>query len=93
MTTPISAAVGSGGAAVAPAVQVQPKAAAPAAATAAEDTVKISAAAQEVQQPMSVRVRLLRVQGMAIAQIATELAISPSAVQSYLGKPAQAARK
>jgi len=71
---------------------VQPKAAAASPANAGEDTVKISAAAQEVPQPMSVQVRALHNQGQSIPQIATKLAISPSSVQSYLGTLAATAK-
>jgi DNA-binding NarL/FixJ family response regulator len=93
MTTAIVGTAASGGAAAAAAVQVQPKTAAPAAttATAAEDRVTISATAQEVQQPTAVQVRLLRNEGQSVPQIATQLKLTASAVQSYLG--AQAAAK
>jgi DNA-binding NarL/FixJ family response regulator len=83
------AITGPGGAATAPALQAQPAtAAAPASVAAAEDKVTISAAAQEVPQPMSVQVLALHNQGQSVPQIATQLAISASAVQSYLGTPA-----
>ena len=62
-------------------------------AAAEEDTVKISAAAQEVKQPSGTEVRLLHAQGESVAQIATKLAITPHAVQSYLGAPAQTPSK
>jgi DNA-binding NarL/FixJ family response regulator len=89
MTIAISGPAGSGGTAAAPAVQVQPTAAAAASsAAAAEDKVTISAAAQEIPQPMSVQVLALHNEGQSVPQIATQLAISPSAVQSYLGTPA-----
>jgi len=69
----------------------------PAAATkrvaAEEDTVKISATSEEVQQPTSAQVRLLHAEGQSIPQIAQKLAISPRAVQSYLGTPAQTPTK
>ncbi|MGA7852217.1 MAG: hypothetical protein WCA15_02755 [Candidatus Acidiferrales bacterium] len=86
-----SGASGAAAAAVAPANVPTPAAAKPAAAQ--EDTVKISATAQEVQQPTSVRVRLLHAQGQSVPQIATKLAISPGAVQSYLGTPARTPTK
>ncbi|MGC2733412.1 MAG: hypothetical protein WA212_05900 [Candidatus Acidiferrales bacterium] len=93
MVTSVSGS-GASGAAAAAAVE-QASAPAPAAKSAAtqEDTVNISATAQQVQQPTSVRVRLLHAQGQSIPQIATKLAISPSAVQSYLGTPAQSSSK
>ena len=73
-----------GGAAPVAAVQVQPKAAAQAPPTraAAEDSVTISATAQEVQQPTAVQVQLLRNEGQSVQQIATQLAISTNPVQS-----------
>src|SRR5277367_5823031 len=98
MTTAIVGTAASGGAAVAAAaaVQVQAKgaAAAPAATstTAAEDSVTISATAQEVQQPTAVQVRLLRNEGQSVPQIAKQLEITQGAVQSYLGKPAAASK-
>jgi|HubBroStandDraft_1064217.scaffolds.fasta_scaffold24635_4 DNA-directed RNA polymerase specialized sigma24 family protein len=93
MTTAIVGTAASGGAAAAMA-PVQPKAAAPAAttATAAEDSVTISATAQEVQQPTAAQVRLLRHEAQSVPQIATQLNITASAVQSYLGAPAPAAK-
>jgi DNA-binding NarL/FixJ family response regulator len=93
MTTAIVGTAASGGAAAAAAaMQVQPKAAAPAAttATAAEDSVTISATAQEVQQSTAVQVRLLRNEGQSVPQIATQLKLTASAVQSYLGAQAGA---
>lgn len=90
MVTSVSSS-GAAAAAVEQASVSAPAAAKPAAAQ--EDTVNISATAQEVQQPTSVRVRLLHAQGQSIPQIATKLAISPSAVQSYLGTPAQTSSK
>jgi hypothetical protein len=55
MTIAKSGPVGVGATAAAPAVeQVQPKAATPAPSAATEDNVMISAAAQEVPQPMSI---------------------------------------
>ena len=72
---------------------MQPKAAAAAPAGAGEDTVKISAAAQEVPQPMSVQGRALHNQGKSVPQIASKLSISPTSVQSYLGTPATTAKK
>jgi len=88
MTIAMSGPAGAGGTAAAPGVeQVQPKAAAPAPPAATEDKVMISAAAQEIPQPMSMQVRSLHNQGQSIPQIATKLAISPSVVQSYLGIP------
>lgn len=97
MTIAISGPAGASATAAAPAVdQAQPKAAAPAPSTASaaatEDNVTISAAAQEIPQPMSIQVRSLHNQGQSIPQIATKLAISPSAVQSYLGTPAVASK-
>jgi len=91
MNIAISGPVGSGAAAAAPAFQAPPPAAAPAV-SAAEDKVTISAAAQEVPQPISVQVLALHNQGQSVPQIATQLAISPSAVQSYLGTPPAAAK-
>jgi DNA-binding NarL/FixJ family response regulator len=94
MTVAISGPAGAGGTAAAPAVLAQSAAAAAppstASAAAAEDKVTISAAAQEMPQPMSVQVLALHNQGQSVPQIATQLAISPSAVQSYLGTPAAA---
>jgi len=93
MTTAIVGTEASGGAAAA-AVQAQAKAAISAGttATAAEDSVTISATAQEVQQPPAVQVRLLRNVGLSVPQIATQLKLSASAVQSYLGAPAPTAK-
>lgn len=91
----VTSVAGSGAAGAAAAVQ-QASVAAPAAAkpaAAQEDTVNISATAEEVQQPTSVRVRLLHAEGQSIPQIASTLAISPGAVQSYLGTPAQTSSK
>jgi DNA-binding NarL/FixJ family response regulator len=88
MTTAIVGAEASGGAAIAAAaVQAQAKAAISTGTTpaAVEDTVKISADAQEVQQATAVQVRLLRNEGQSVPQIATQLKIAASAVQSYLG--------
>jgi len=93
MSIAISGVAAAGAAVAAPAVEAQPKAAAAAPANAGEDTVKISAAAQEVPQPMSVQVRALHNQGKSIPQIASKLAISPSSVESYLGTPAATAKK
>jgi hypothetical protein len=92
MTTAIVATAESGGAAAF--AQVQPKAAAPAAitATAAEGRGTISATAQEAQQPIAVQARLLRNEGPSVPQIATQLKITASAVQSYLGAPAPATK-
>jgi hypothetical protein len=75
MTTAIVGTEASGGAAAA-AVQAQAKAAmstisAATTPAAAEDTVKISAEAQEVQQATAVQVRLLRNEGQSVPQIAT----------------------
>jgi DNA-directed RNA polymerase specialized sigma24 family protein len=97
MTIAISGTAGSGAAeaapaVAAPAVAAQPNAGAAPAANAGEDAVKISAAAQEVPQPMSVQVRALHNQGQSVAQIASKLAISASSVQSYLGTPPAAAK-
>ena len=97
MSTTIVGTAAFGGAAVAAAaVQAQPKAAAQAQAqatgTSAEDSVTISATAQEVQQPTAVQVQLLRNEGQSVQQIATQLAISTNAVQSYLGNPAAPAK-
>jgi len=83
MTIAISGPAGTGGAAAAPTVQAQP---------AAEDKATISAAAQEAPQLMSAQVLTLHNQGQSVPQIATQLAISPSAVQSYLGTPAGGAQ-
>jgi DNA-binding NarL/FixJ family response regulator len=90
MVTSVSASGAASGAAVAVEQSSVPAAAAAKPAAAQEDTVKISATAEEVQQPTSVQVRLLHAEGHSIPQIATKLAISPGAVQSYLGTPAQA---
>jgi len=93
MTTAIVGTEAPGGAATAAAVaQAQPKAEAPAATTAtpAEGSVTISAMAQEVQQPTAVQVRVLRNEGQSVPQIATDLKITASAVQSYLGAQAGA---
>ncbi|MGC2269682.1 MAG: hypothetical protein WA608_23050 [Candidatus Acidiferrales bacterium] len=90
MVTSVSGSGASGGAA-AQASAPAPVAAKPAAAE--EDTVKISAAAQEVKQPTAAQVRLLHAQGESVSQIATKVAITPHAVQSYLGTPAQAPSK
>jgi hypothetical protein len=95
MNTAIIGTNASGGAAgAAAAVQAQAKATASAAATktAAEDSVTISATAQEVQLPTAVRVQLLRNEGQSVQQIATQLAISTNAMQSYLGNPAAPAK-
>jgi DNA-directed RNA polymerase specialized sigma24 family protein len=99
MTTAIVGTAGSAGAAAAAAVaHVQPKAATPAAAattspaTAAEDSVTISATAQEVRQPTAAQVRLLRNEGQSVPQIATKLKISASEVQNYLGTAAAATK-
>jgi DNA-binding NarL/FixJ family response regulator len=85
--------VSGSGASVAAAVAVEqasvPIATAANPATAQEDTVDISATSEEVQQPTSVQVRLLHAEGQSIPQIATKLAISQGAVQSYLETPAQ----
>jgi hypothetical protein len=83
MTIAIVGTAALGGAAAAPVALARPKAAATTA-TAAEDTVKISAEAQEVQQATAVQVRLLRNEGQFVPQIATQLKLSASAVQSYL---------
>jgi hypothetical protein len=83
MTTAIRGTAASGGAAAAAALaQPLPKAAPPAATTttAAEDSVTISATAQEVQQPAAVQVRLLRSQGQSVPQIAKQLKLTASAV-------------
>jgi DNA-binding NarL/FixJ family response regulator len=93
MTIAISGPAGAGVTAATPALQAQPTAAAPPAPTAAaEDKVPISAAAQEIPQPISVQVLALHNQGQSVPQIATQLAISPSAVQSYLGTPLPTAK-
>jgi DNA-binding NarL/FixJ family response regulator len=99
MTTAIVGATGFSGAAAAAAVaQVQPKAATPAAAAttssaaAAEDSVTISATAQEVHQPTAAQVRLLRNEGKSVPQIATQLKISAREVQNYLGTAAAATK-
>jgi DNA-binding NarL/FixJ family response regulator len=93
MVTSVSGSGASGAAAVAVEQASVPVAAAAKPAAAQEDTVRISATAQEVQQPTSVRVRLLHAEGQSIPQIAQKLAISPRAVQSYLGTPAQTPAK
>ncbi len=94
MTTAITGAgAAGGGAAAVTAVQTQVKAAAPAPPKTADDSVTISAAARELPQPVSVQVRSLHNQGRSVAQIATTLKLSPSAVQSYLGTPAAAAKR
>jgi DNA-binding NarL/FixJ family response regulator len=75
---------------------VQSRAAAPAAtkpASSGEEAVKISATAQEVQQPTPAQVRWLPAQGQSVPQIASKLQITPQAVQNYLGTPAQAPGK
>ena len=92
MTTGIVGTAASGAAAAA--VQAQAKTAAPATTTttAAEDSVTISAAAQELQQPTAVQVRLLRNKGPSVPQIAKQLEITQGAVQSYLGTPAAASK-
>ena len=74
--------------AAAAAMQAQAKAAILAGTTpvAVEDTVKISAGAQEVQQVTAVR--LLRNKGQSVPQIATHLKLAANAVQSYLGAQA-----
>jgi DNA-directed RNA polymerase specialized sigma24 family protein len=89
MVTSVSGSGGSGAGAVAVEQASVPAAAAAKPAAAQEDTVKISATFEEVQQPTSAQVRLLHAEGQSIPQIATKLAISPGAVQSYLGTPAQ----
>ena len=82
MVTSVSGSGASGGAAAVPQANVPaPVVAKPAAGE--EDTVKISAAAQEVKQPTAAQVRLLHAQGESVSQIATKLAITPHAVQSY----------
>jgi DNA-binding NarL/FixJ family response regulator len=88
---PSVSSTGTSGGAAAVAASVPAPAAKPAAAE--EDTVKISAAAQEVKQPTAAQVRLLHAQGESIPQIARKLAITPHAVQSYLGTPAQTGSK
>ncbi|MGC2002946.1 MAG: hypothetical protein WA658_24035 [Candidatus Acidiferrales bacterium] len=81
MVTSVSGSGASGGAAaVAQASAPAPVAAKP-------------AAAQEVKQPTAAQVRLLHAQGESVSQIATKVAITPHAVQSYLGTPAQAPSK
>ena len=55
---------------------------------AVEDTVKISAGAQEVQQATAVKVRLLRNEGQSVPQIATHLKLAANAVQSCAGAQA-----
>jgi DNA-directed RNA polymerase specialized sigma24 family protein len=74
------------------AVQAPAKPAAATATTAAEDSVTISATAQEVQQPTAVQVRLLRNEGQSVPEIARQLEITQGAVQSYLGAPAAASK-
>lgn len=90
MTIAIVGPAGAGATAVAPALQ--PPAPSTTAAATAEDKVTLSAAAQEVPQPMSMQVLALHNQGQSVAQIATQLAISPSSVQSYLGTPPPTAK-
>jgi hypothetical protein len=89
MTTAIVGTDASGGLpAAAAAMQAQAKAAILAGTTpvAVEDTVKISAGAQEVQQATAVR--LLRNEVQSVPQIATHLKLAANAVQSYLGAQA-----
>ena len=93
MVSSVSAGGASGIAAAVPVAQSSPAALASTArkpAASGEDTVKISATAQEVQQPTSAQVRLLHAEGQSVPQIASKLQITPQAVQSYLGTPAQA---
>jgi hypothetical protein len=90
MTSAIVGTAASGGAAVAAATAVQAQAKPAATTTSAEDSVTISATAQEVQQPTAVRVRLLRNEGQSGQQIASKLQITKGAVLSYSGKPASA---
>jgi hypothetical protein len=90
MTTASVGTAASGGAAVAAATALQAQAKPAATTTSAEDSVAISATAQEVQQPTAVQVRLLRNEGQSVQQIATKLQTTQGAVQSYLGKPASA---
>lgn len=88
MVTSVSSSATSGGAAAEAAAQTNnpaPATAKPAAAE--EDTVKISAAAQQIKQPTAAQVRLLHAQGESVSQIATKLGMTPHAVQSYLGTP------
>jgi hypothetical protein len=91
MTIAIS---GAGGSAAAAAIQAQATAAAPppstTSAAAAQDKVTISAATQEAQQLTAVQVRLLRNEGQSVPQLATQMKITASAVQSYLGAQATA---
>jgi DNA-binding NarL/FixJ family response regulator len=93
MVTSVSGSGASSAAAVAVAQSSVPAPAATRPAAAEEDTVKISATSEEVQQPTSAQVRLLHAEGQSIPQIAQKLAISPRAVQSYLGTPAQTPTK
>lgn len=94
MVTPVSASGTSGGADAGATAQSSSAAVVAAKPSAPqEDTVKISATAQEVQQPTAAQVRLLHAEGQSVPQIATKLAITPHAVQSYLGTPAQASSK
>jgi DNA-binding NarL/FixJ family response regulator len=90
MTIAISGPAGAGGTAAVPALQ--PPAPSTAAAATAEDKITLSVAAQEVPQPMSVQVLALHNQGQSVSQIATQLAISASSVQSYLGTPPPTAK-
>ena len=71
MTIAIVGPAGAGATAVAPALQ--PPAPSTTAAATAEDKVTLSAAAQEVPQPMSMQVLALHNQGQSVAQIATQL--------------------
>jgi DNA-binding NarL/FixJ family response regulator len=89
MTIAIS---GAGGTAAAAAIQAHAAAPPPSttSATAAEDKVTISAAAQETPHPTSLQVLALHNEGQSVPQIATQLAIRPTAVQSYLGAQAAA---
>ena len=91
MNIAITGPVGSGAAAAAPAFQAPPPAAAPAV-SAAEDKVTISAAAQEVPQPISVQVLALHNQGQSVPQIATQLAIKSERGAKLFGTPPAAAK-
>ncbi len=91
MNTAIVGTAASGGAAVAAAAVAQAQArAAPPATTSAEDSVTISATAQQVEQPTAVQARALRNERQSVPHIAKQLRIDANAVQSHLGAPATA---
>ena len=93
MLNSVSASGASSGAATVP--EAQPVAAVPAAAkpaTTGEDTVRISATAQEAKQPTAAQVRLLHAKGQSIPQIASKLQITAHAVQVIWVRPPQRRR-